>query len=48
MSGSIPKDDLRTSKEIQDTHDTLKLMHKAQRVSDWVEYTRLQASLSFK
>lgn len=47
LSGSIPSDDLRSVEEIDSTHNTLKLMHKAQRISDWVEYSRLQATLSF-
>jgi len=47
LSGSIPSDDLRSTEEINSTHNTIKLMHKAQRVSDWAEYSRLQATLSF-
>ena len=47
LSGSIPKDDYRSTEEINSTHHTIKLMHKAQRLSDWAEYSRLQATLSF-
>ena len=47
LSGSIPSDDLRSTEEINSTHFTLKLMHKAQRIGDWDEYTRLQSTLSF-
>ena len=47
LSGSIPSDDLRSTDEINATHFTLKLMHKAQRIGDWDEYSRLQSTLSF-
>ena len=47
LSGSIPSDDLRSTEEINSTHHTIKLMHKAQRIGDWAEYSRLQATLSF-
>ncbi len=47
LSGSIPKDDFRSDAEINQTHFTLKLMHKAQRVGDWELYSKLQSQLQF-
>ena len=47
LSGSIPSGDMRSAEQINDTHNTLKLMAKAQRVGDWELYSQLQATLSF-
>ena len=47
LSGSIPSGDMRSEKQINDVHNTLKLMAKAQRVGDWQLYTQLQSTLTF-
>jgi hypothetical protein len=47
LSGSIPKNDLRSTEEINDTHTKIKLMHAAQRIGDWDSYLKIQSTLSF-
>ena len=47
LSGAISRYDTRSTKEINDTHNTIKLMNQALKIGDYDEYTRLQSTLSF-
>lgn len=48
LSGSIPRGDMRTAAQINDTQQLIKQMQRAASRSDWATYNQLQTQLKFQ